>query len=122
MNMGLIPRAVEQLFTSATQLEASQGWTFQMKVHSTPEIFGAHGHVRQCGWHIAEATCVPAALARRKSLTQTGSPRAGEHAGGVQRGDQGPARQRATRRCVRCLVSSLLPAALVPVTTELQEA
>ncbi|CAK0755957.1 hypothetical protein CVIRNUC_002414 [Coccomyxa viridis] len=30
-NMGLIPRAVEQLFTSATQLEASQGWSFQMK-------------------------------------------------------------------------------------------
>ena len=31
-NVGLIPRAVEQLFTSATSLEASQGWTFQMKV------------------------------------------------------------------------------------------
>ena len=35
-NKGLIPRAVEQLFTSATQLEASQGWSFQMKVHSNP--------------------------------------------------------------------------------------
>ena len=35
-NMGLIPRAVEQLFTSATQLEASQGWSFQMKVQATP--------------------------------------------------------------------------------------
>ena len=37
-NIGLIPRAVEQLFTSATQLEASQGWSFQMKVHSTPVL------------------------------------------------------------------------------------
>ena len=31
-NVGLIPRAVEQLFASATSLEASQGWAFQMKV------------------------------------------------------------------------------------------
>ncbi len=35
-NVGLIPRAVEQLFTSATSLEASQGWTFQMKVQPAP--------------------------------------------------------------------------------------
>ena len=31
-NAGLIPRAVEQLFTSAKSLESSQGWAFQMKV------------------------------------------------------------------------------------------
>lgn len=30
-NAGLIPRAVEQLFTSAKSLESSQGWAFQMK-------------------------------------------------------------------------------------------
>ena len=35
-NVGLIPRAVEQLFTSATSLEASQGWTLQMKVDPAP--------------------------------------------------------------------------------------
>ena len=29
---GLIPRAVEQLFTAARELEVSQGWTFEMKV------------------------------------------------------------------------------------------
>ena len=31
-NAGLIPRAVEQLFTSAKSLESSQSWAFQMKV------------------------------------------------------------------------------------------
>ncbi len=31
---GLIPRAVEQLFTAARALQASQGWTFEMKVRS----------------------------------------------------------------------------------------
>ena len=29
---GLIPRAVEQLFTAARELVVSQGWTFEMKV------------------------------------------------------------------------------------------
>ena len=29
---GLIPRAAEQLFAEARALEASQGWTFEIKV------------------------------------------------------------------------------------------
>ena len=38
-NVGLIPRAVEQLFTSATSLESSHGWTFQMKVYSSSHVY-----------------------------------------------------------------------------------
>ena len=45
-NVGLIPRAVEQLFTSATSLEASQGWIFQMKVLPAP--IRAYDHHSKC--------------------------------------------------------------------------
>jgi len=38
-NVGLIPRAVEQLFTTATSLESSQGWTFQMKVYTSSHVY-----------------------------------------------------------------------------------
>lgn len=88
-NVGLIPRAVEQLFTSATSLEASQGWSFQMKVTARHPPFCARTPQQTHVFLQAEALS-PSVSA---DLPDLASHHAGQHAGGVQRGHPGPARE-----------------------------
>lgn len=61
-DVGLIPRAVEQLFTAARELEASQGWKFDMKV---PSLTLPHQNLHMS--RISQSSCMPLSFAQPSS-------------------------------------------------------
>ena len=121
---GVIPRAMEQVFRSAAELK-DQGWTFEMKVRTACPLRvrprrPAHGSASIfCIWIVIPAIKQPSRNDAHRALggntvktgrwkpcclsalprsCQASAVAAGEHAGDLQRGVQGPARQGAARR------------------------